>query len=201
MDNTFSISIGKSDFGWCDYGIRINEKMWEIQASYLSKHPLHDHIHTAVDLYDCIINGPFPKKNELVWDCFATDEPGKLQLKINIINNYLNINIHHCDVELSLCSINFEKSLVAKNIKIELMVYIQSVVYATAYVINSQGIMGLTEAFGTESSWGIDGHTEIIPFHLFLYLATIVKYGEPKTQIGLQEEFELIKEMAARYKI
>lgn len=60
--------------------------------------------------------------------------------------------------------------------------------------------MGLTEGFGGVTSWDIDGHAETIPYDLFHYLATIVKYGVPKTNIGFNEEFNITNEMASKYK-
>lgn len=189
----FKITIGRSEFGSCDYGITINDKSWDIEASYLCKHPLRDHIHTAIDLYDYLINNSLSHKEDKVWECCAVDEPGELRLKLQIKNSAIKINVYHFIGSLQ------NSTSVAKDIIVELMDYLEAVVYAAAHAIKLQGMMGLTEGFGCLTSWGIDGHAETIPYYLFLYLATIVKYGEPKTNIGFTEEFHLINEMASKY--
>ena len=197
MSDSFKITIGDSEFGSCDYGITINDKSWDIYASYLRKHPLYDHIHTAVNLFACLTDDSIRNKESKTWECCSVDEPGKIRLKFQIKNSTIKIDVHH--FYGSLQSSKDENTLVAKDITVELMDYIEAVVFATAHTIKLQGMMGLTEGFGGPTSWGIDGHAETIPFHLFLYLATIVKYGEPNTSIGFTEEFNIINEMAVHY--
>lgn len=195
----FEISTGCVDVGWCDFLVRLGDKSWSCQASYIDHHPLYPLIHSAIDLYNHIFEEPIPIENA-IWDSLAADEPGGIIIRATPEEQNVKIKIFHYPGEplwpdpKKLPDI----SPVAEGL-VDYWTYADAIFQDAARAVVRHGFTGLRNAW-EPNRWDIDSHNPVFPVEHFLYLAALIKHRCPRKEMSLEDELCLLHELKQKYR-
>jgi hypothetical protein len=196
----FEIITGVVEVGWCDFTVRVDTASWKCRASYIGQHPLHDLIHSAIDLYTHIFEAPL-EEEDAVWDCRVTDEPGGILIRA--IPEWKNVRVQIFDFQSDDSFWPEPKTSPAippvADTVVEYWSYAEAIFHAAARAIARQGFTGLREAWEPHG-WDVDFHFEVLPVEHFLYLAALVRDRAPRKRMSLAEEIAILRDIEERNK-
>ena len=186
----FEIQSGVVDVGWGDFSVRVGDHAWSCQASYVAAHPLDPLIHSAVDLYDHILEDPLPIENA-IWDSLAADEPGGNVIRAVPQAEYVRVKVFRYREQLWPDPAKLTTIPPVADVVMDYWAYAEAIFNDASSAIARQGFAGFRNGW-EPGSWNAETHHCTLPIERFFYLASLIKNRTPRKRLSFQEELSLL---------